>query len=89
MRGPSFRFAHVCAGAMALATAWVASAYHLPVRDPDGGVIATYIRLPLIVLAAWLVDVGARAFIRTRGRLRGLPRTMLTVTRERSPALNR
>jgi len=38
-------------GAMALATAWVASAYHLPVRDPDGGVVATYIRLPLIILA--------------------------------------
>ena len=83
MRGPNFRFAHVCAGAMALATAWVASAYHLPVRDPDGGVVATYIRLPLIILAAWLVDVGARAFLRNRGHLRGVPRAMIQVTRER------
>lgn len=73
----------MCAGAMALAMAWVAAAYHLPVRDPDGGVIPTYIQLPLIVLAAWLVDIGARAFVRTRGRLRDVPAAMLRVTRER------
>lgn len=83
MRGPNFRFAHVCAGAMALATAWVASAYHLPIRDPDGGVIATYIRLPLIILAAWLVDVGTRAFLRSHGRLRDLPTKVVEVVKER------
>jgi hypothetical protein len=68
---------------MVVAMAWVASAHHLPIRDPDGGVVATYIRLPLIVLAAWLVDVFARAFLLSRRDLRGVPRKAVEVTKER------
>jgi membrane-associated phospholipid phosphatase len=45
---------------MAVTTLVVATAYDLPVRDPDGVSVPTWVRLPLIVVAAVLVDVVAR-----------------------------
>src|SRR5690349_11860797 len=55
-----FRGAMGVAVAMAVATWVVAAAYDLPVRDPDGVSVPTWVRLPLIVLAAVLLDVVAR-----------------------------
>jgi membrane-associated phospholipid phosphatase len=53
---------------MAVATLLVATAYDLPVRDPDGVSVPTWVRLPLIVLAAVLVDVVARWVLALRRR---------------------
>jgi hypothetical protein len=58
--------------------------YHLPVRDPDGVAVPTYVRLPIILLLAFLTDVLPRAAWRARSLAR-LPRTFVTVVRERWP----
>lgn len=48
--------------------AWVASSYYnLPLRDPDGLAGPSYIRLPAIVLAFYLLDVIPRALMANRG----------------------
>jgi membrane-associated phospholipid phosphatase len=65
-----FRGAIGVAVAMAVTTWVVAAAYDLPVRDPDGVSVPTWVRLPVIVLAAVLLDVVARwaAYTRTTPR---------------------
>jgi PAP2 superfamily len=68
--------------ALAVATVVVAVSYHLPVRDPDGVAVPTYVRLPIILLLAFLTDVLPRAGWRSRS-LRRVPRTLASVTRER------
>lgn len=55
-----FRGAAVVAAVLAVVTFLVAWQYHLPVRDPDGVSVPTWIRLPLIVLAAVALDVVPR-----------------------------
>lgn len=55
-----FRGAAVVAAALAVVTVLVAWRYDLPVRDPDGVSVPTWIRLPLIVLAAVALDVVLR-----------------------------
>ena len=67
-----FRGAIGVAVAMAVTTWVVAAAYDLPVRDPDGVSVPTWVRLPVIVLAAVLLDVVARwaAYTRTTPRPR-------------------
>jgi membrane-associated phospholipid phosphatase len=65
-----FRGAAAVAAAMAVATLVVATAYDLPVRDPDGVSVPTWVRLPLIVLAAVLLDVVARWTLALRRRER-------------------
>src|SRR4051794_41763070 len=50
--------------ALAAVAVVVALAYHLPLRDPDGVVVPTYVRLPVILLAAFLTDVVPRALWR-------------------------
>ncbi|HEU4337523.1 MAG TPA: phosphatase PAP2 family protein [Nocardioides sp.] len=55
-----FRGAMGVAVAMAVATWVVAAGYDLPVRDPDGVSVPTWVRLPAIVLAAVLLDALAR-----------------------------
>jgi membrane-associated phospholipid phosphatase len=65
-----FRGAAAVAAAMAVATLLVATAYDLPVRDPDGVSVPTWLRLPLIVLAAVLLDVVARWALALRRRER-------------------
>src|SRR3954470_310536 len=56
----------------------VALAYPLPLRDPDGVVVPTYVRLPVILLAAFLTDVVPRALWRGPS-LAPVPRTLLAV----------
>src|SRR3954449_11678285 len=70
--------------ALAAVAVVVALAYHLPLRDPDGVVVPTYVRLPIILLAAFLTDVVPRAAWRGRSLLR-FPSTLVAVIRERWP----
>jgi membrane-associated phospholipid phosphatase len=83
LRG-SFRFAVVMAVGLAAAAVLVASVYHLPLRDPDGVVVPTYVRLPIILLLAFLTDVVPRGLWRARS-LTGFPRCLAAVVRERWP----
>ena len=85
MREGSFRFAVVLSVLLAAAAVAVASAYHLPLRDPDGVNTPTYVRLPLILLVTFLADVVPRAVVRSGG-LRRLPSALTAVVRERWPA---
>jgi membrane-associated phospholipid phosphatase len=63
----------------------VAAIYHLPVRDPDDSVVGpVYVRLPLVVVTCFLIDVLVRCL--RRGGLLGLRSTVLVVLRERWPA---
>lgn len=85
MREGSFRFAVVLSILLAVAAVVVATAYHLPLRDPDGVNVPTYIRLPLILLATFLTDVVPPAVFRARSP-RQFPRALRDVVRERWPA---
>jgi hypothetical protein len=85
VREGSFRFAVVLSVLLAAAAVAVAVVYHLPLRDPDGVSVPTYVRLPLILLATFLADVVPRAVARARS-LRRLPPALVTVVRERWPA---
>jgi hypothetical protein len=79
----NFKFAGLCALALALATVLVASLEDLPIRDPDGVVVPTYVRLPIILLLAWLLDVVPRAVGRTGLGVRTFPAQFRAVARER------
>jgi hypothetical protein len=70
--------------AMAVVTWVVAAAHGLPVRDPDGVSVPTWVRLPLIVLAAVLLDLAARwtAYVRATPRA-GAWQALRVVLRER------
>jgi hypothetical protein len=63
-----------------LAVAWI---WDLPVRDPDGVVVPTYVRLPVIVLLAFLVDVVPRAVWAAWGHPGSLPSALVGVARRR------
>jgi hypothetical protein len=76
-------FAGACALALAAATVIVASAHDLPIRDPDGVVVPTYVRLPIILLIAWLLDVLPRALMRSRTSLGALPAAIREVISQR------
>ena len=80
-------FAIAVALAMAVATVAVAAAYNLPIRDPDDAGGPTYVRLPAILLLAFLTDVVPRAVHRARkgGSLRSFGTQFGAVTRERWP----
>jgi PAP2 superfamily len=56
----------------------------LPLRDPDGFLGPTYIRLPVLVALLLAADVVPRALIRVRS-VRAVPRQILLVARERWP----
>src|SRR3954466_11976377 len=84
MRSGGFRFAVVLSLALAAAAVTVAVTYHLPLRDPDGVAVPTYVRLPVILLLAFLTDVVPRAAWRARSVVR-FPRTLFAVVRERWP----
>lgn len=83
MGRPDFRFAGIVAGLMTVAMIWVALDQGLPMRDPDGVAVPTYIRLPLMVLGAVALDIVPRAFARAGRSLRSVPRLVVAVTRER------
>lgn len=88
MHKGNFRFVVLLSVALALAAALVSSAYHLPLRDPDGVAGPTYVRLPLILLIAFLADVLPRTFWVARSVNRSvthLPATFVAVVRKRWP----
>src|SRR5688500_18533896 len=80
--------AYGMAVAVALATGVVAvvcAVYlGLPLRDPDGFLGPTYVRLPLIVALMLAVDVVPRGLARARS-VRAVPEQLLLVARERWP----
>jgi membrane-associated phospholipid phosphatase len=79
----SFRFAVVLSLAMALVMLVMAWVYDLPIRDPDGVAGPTYVRLPLILLLAFLVDVLPRMVWRSRRSPRTLVSHFRGIVRER------
>ena len=79
----NFKFAGLCALVLALATVLVAWAEDLPIRDPDGVVVPTYVRLPIILLLAWLLDVVPRAVLRSGRHWSRLWSDFRAVARER------
>lgn len=84
MREGSFRFAVLLSVLLAVAAVVVATAYHLPLRDPDGVSVPTYVRLPLILLATFLADIIPPAVVRARSP-RAFPGVLRDVVRERWP----
>src|SRR5919202_6513435 len=82
MRRGEFRFAVGLSLALAVAAVGVATTYDLPLRDPDGVVVPTYVRLPIILFAAFLTDVVPRAAWRARSVTR-FPATLVSVVRQR------
>jgi PAP2 superfamily len=83
VRTGGFRFAVVLSLALAAAAVAVAATYHLPLRDPDGVAVPTYVRLPIILLLAFLTDVVPRTLWRGRRKPARLPRALVAVVRER------
>ncbi|HET6627804.1 MAG TPA: phosphatase PAP2 family protein [Nocardioidaceae bacterium] len=84
MRGGGFRFAGMLALAMAFAAWLVAALYDLPLRDPDGFAGPNYLRLPLILVLAFLCDVVPRTAYRLRSP-GDVVHTFVAVSRERWP----
>src|SRR3954451_10775457 len=84
MRTGGFRFAVVLSLALAAAAVTVAVTYPLPLRDPDGVSVPTYVRLPVILLLAFLTDVLPRVIRRCRSIAR-VPATVREVVAERWP----
>jgi len=84
MHKGGFRFATYVALGMAALTLVMAWIYDLPVRDPDSVAGPTWLRLPAILLAAFLADVLPRALWRARNPLRVAPQ-FAAVVRERWP----
>lgn len=82
MHKVGFRFAAWVAVALALTTLVMAWVYDLPVRDPDSVAGPTYLRLPAILLVAFLADVLPRTLWRARG-LRQWRHHFMAVVRER------
>ncbi len=83
MGKPNFLFAGLAAAVLAVATVLLAISYGLPIRDPDGAGYPTYIRLPAILLLAFLVDVVPRAISRNWPSPVAMLRGCVDVTRER------
>jgi membrane-associated phospholipid phosphatase len=79
----NFWFAGWCAALLTVATVIVARVEDLPVRDPDGVAMPTYIRFPLILGIAFLLDVLPRAAVRSRTDLSRLGTDFLAVVKER------
>ncbi|HYO39399.1 MAG TPA: phosphatase PAP2 family protein [Nocardioidaceae bacterium] len=84
MRPGGFRFAVLMSLAFAALTGAVAVTYQLPLRDPDGVAVPTYVRLPAILLIAFLTDVVPRAAWRCRSPM-SFPRQLVAVVRQRWP----
>ncbi len=62
----------------------VARIQHLPVRDPDDSIVGpSYVRLPLIAVTCFLVDVAARSLRGGGGGLAGWRARVPEVVRER------
>jgi hypothetical protein len=82
VRKGSFRFAVIVSLVMAAAAVLVAVSYHLPLRDPEGVAVPTYVRFPIILLLAFLTDVVPRTLWRNRSLRRFVP-TFRSLVKER------
>jgi membrane-associated phospholipid phosphatase len=80
----AYGFVAVLALGMCAVTVLVADVYELPLRDPDDAAGPTYLRLSLVIVAAFLTDVLPRAVRRSRG-MADLPGSFRRVVRERWP----
>ena len=78
------RFLVLLALVMCVATALVTRWQDLPVRDPDNGLGPSWVRLPLILLVAVLIDVVPRMVVRAR-RGTAVPVAVREVLVERWP----
>src|SRR5688500_1958190 len=80
--------AYGMAVAVALATGAVAVVFALalglPLRDPDGFLGPTYVRLPAIAAILLALDVVPRGLLRARS-IPAVPREIVLVVRERWP----
>lgn len=63
---------------------WAAVALDLPLRDPDGVLGPSYVRLPLVVLFFLLLDLLPRSALRAGG-IRAFPATVVAEARQRWP----
>ncbi|MEO6605832.1 MAG: phosphatase PAP2 family protein [Aeromicrobium sp.] len=82
MRRTGLELSSALAVASVVAAAMVAWYCGLPLRDPDGSTGPTFVRLPVIVLVALLLDIVPRAIIRASSwrEIRG---SIVDVTTER------
>lgn len=78
-----FRAAAVVAAVMAALAALVAWTHHLPLRDPDGALLPTWLRLPVIVASAVALDIAARWVLLVRRGGTAASRALRTVLVER------
>lgn len=78
-----FRVVGAIAALLVVANVGVAWAYDLPIRDPDGVVVPTYVRLPIIILLAFLLDVAPRAIYAVVHRGAGMQEALTDVVRRR------
>lgn len=77
-----FGFAIALSLGMAAAAVIVSAVYDLPLRDPDDAAGPMFVKLPVILLLAFLTDVVPRTVRRCR-QPRGFARAFAAVTRER------
>ncbi len=82
VRRTGLELSSALAVASVAAAAMVAWYCGIPLRDPDGSTGPTFIRLPVIVLVALLLDVVPRAVIRASS-WRGIRDAVVDVWRER------
>ncbi|MGI9155051.1 MAG: phosphatase PAP2 family protein [Marmoricola sp.] len=81
---PRFRFMLALAAAMTVATLLVCTSHGLPISDPDDDVAGpAYVRFPLFLLGAFLVDVLPRAFLRHRRDEKAFRESLRQVLQER------
>ncbi len=80
----AYGFAIALAVALSAAAVAVAAGYDLPLRDPDDAAGPTYLRLTLVIGAAFLTDVVPRC-LRRAGTVRQVPAQFSAVVRERWP----
>ena len=80
----AYGFAVALAVAISAVAVVVAIAYDLPFRDPDDAAGPTYLRLGLVIAAAFLTDVVPRCVRRADG-VRDLGASFVRVVRERWP----
>lgn len=79
---PRFALAWGAGLALAVATVVISLTEGLPIRDPDDNIMPGYVRMPLIVLGAILLDIVPRVLHRAGRPDGGWPRRLVTRLRE-------
>lgn len=85
MTRANFRFAGVVTVLLVLVTAWVATAYDLPIRDHDGLAGPSWLQLPVIGVLSVFIDVFPRAARRSWRAPAEFYRVAVAVLHERWP----